>query len=73
MIISDLTYQETAVEANELEGGLDLLTGTFFLGQTLVALVGSQSTAQGSSTMAGLQANKTMTGGFLDLSLPFSV
>jgi hypothetical protein len=53
MIISDLTYQELAVESNDLEGGLDF--GTSLSAYKLHSLefgVGSKSGPGGTETMA---------------------
>jgi hypothetical protein len=59
MIITELSYQEIASEANELEGGVDLsLNATQFEQATAVMSSGSTSGPLGSTSYANAQSVK---------------
>ncbi|MCU0551030.1 MAG: CTB family bacteriocin [Leptolyngbya sp. Prado105] len=65
MIINELTYQELATEANELEGGLDLsLNFTQFKQQTSLLETASTSGPAGSTSVAKGGSLKIDTSGF---------
>ena len=64
MIITDLTYQEIAADANELEGGIDLSVNFTNFNKSLTQLESaSQSTEAGSvSKAAGASLNVSTFG-----------
>lgn len=76
MFISDLTYQEIAVESNNLEGGIDLgisFTGYEASGVKFTTL--STSNANGSQAGATVEKLNISTVGFngIGLGLPNSI
>lgn len=65
MIINELTYQEIAVEAGELEGGIDVAaTSNYFKQSISVLQSGSSSTPAGSTSFTNAQHLVTDTGSF---------
>lgn len=65
MIINELTYQEIATEANELEGGVDFsLNYTQFQQQTTLMQTGSTSGPAGSTSFANGGSLQIDTSGF---------
>lgn len=70
MIINELTYQEIATEANELEGGVDFsINSTIFQQKTTVLQTASTSGPGGSSSVANGGSLKINTAGFAALVL----
>lgn len=70
MIISELTYQEIATEASELEGGVDFsVTANYFKQNLSVLQSGSTSTPAGSTSFSNAQHVITDTGSFSALVL----
>lgn len=65
MIINELTYQEIAVEANELEGGVDFaVTGNYYKQNLSILQTGSTSTPLGTTSFTNAQHVITDTGSF---------
>jgi hypothetical protein len=70
MIINELTYQEIAVEATELEGGLDLsITGNYYQQELSALQSGTTSGPLGTASFANAQHVKINTGGFSAIAL----
>ncbi|MCU0549608.1 MAG: CTB family bacteriocin [Leptolyngbya sp. Prado105] len=70
MIINELTYQEIAVEANELEGGLDLaITGNYFKQDLSMLQSGTTSGPAGTLSFANAQHVKVDTSSFSAIAL----
>jgi len=76
MIITDLTYQEIAADANDLEGGFDVAFNTTAFSQKVTLLQSGSTSGPGGSTAmssGGSSSADTFGLGAIALGLPSSI